>query len=161
MKVAIVGGGSAGLVTAYLLSGQHRLTVFEARSTLGGHVRTLHGNVPCERLAPRLLLDAGVVEFDEHHFPMLARLLDELKVERRPAPGTTALFLADGRCFRSPGNIALGGGGRFERLAATARLLPVALQKLRFERCTEGVSDRIDPVPSYRTGPTSLWSSTE
>ena len=57
------------------------------RSTLGGHVRTLNGNVPCEILDPRLFLDAGVVEFDEHHFPTLGRLLDELKVERRPAPG--------------------------------------------------------------------------
>jgi len=140
MRVAIVGGGAAGLVTAYLLSGHHQLTVFEARSMLGGHVRTLHGNVPCESLDPRFCLDAGVVEFDEHHFPTLGRLLDELKVERRPAPGTTALFLADGRRFRSRGNIALGGGGRLERLAATARLLPVALQKRRFERRTEGVS---------------------
>jgi predicted NAD/FAD-binding protein len=139
MRVAIVGGGAAGLVTAYLLNGHHELTVFEARSTLGGHVRTLHGNVPCESLDPRLYLDAGVIEFDEHHFPTLGRLLDDLKVERRTAPGTTALFLADGRRFRSRGNIALGGGGRFERLAATARLLPLALEKRRFERRTEGV----------------------
>jgi predicted NAD/FAD-binding protein len=140
MRVAIVGGGAAGLVTAYLLSGRHQLTVFEARSTLGGHVRTLQGNVPCESLEPRLFLDAGVVEFDERHFPTLGRLLDELKVQRRPAPGTTALFLGDGRRFRSPGNIALGGGGRFERLAATARLLPVALQRRRFEQRTKDVS---------------------
>ena len=140
MRVAIVGGGAAGLVSAYLLSGHHRLTVFEARSTLGGHVRTLNGNVPCEIPGRRLFLDAGVVEFDEHHFPTLGRLLDELKLERRPAPGTTALFLADGRRLRSPGNIALGGGSRFERLAAKARLLPLALEKQRFERRTEGVS---------------------
>jgi predicted NAD/FAD-binding protein len=140
MRVAIVGGGAAGLVTAYLVNGHHELTVFEACSTLGGHVRTLQGNVACERLAPRLFLDAGVVEFDEDHFPTLGRLLDELEVERRPAPGTTALFFADGRHFRSPGNIALGGGGRFERLAARARLLSVALEKRRFERRTERVS---------------------
>ena len=140
MRVAIVGGGAAGLVTAYLVSGRHQLTVFETRSTLGGHVRTLQGNVACESLAPRLFLDAGVVEFDEDHFPTLGRLFDELKVERRPVPGTTSLFLADGRRFRSPGNMVLGGGGRFERLAARARLLSVALEKRRFERRTDGVS---------------------
>jgi predicted NAD/FAD-binding protein len=140
MRVAIVGGGAAGLVTAYLLSGRHELTVFEAGSTLGGHIRTLHGNVLAERLAPGLFLDAGVVEFDERHFPTLGRLLDRLEVERRPAPGTTALFLQDGRHFRSPGNISLGGGGHFERLEAKTRLLPVALQKRRFERRTAGVS---------------------
>lgn len=140
MRVAIVGGGAAGLVTAYLLSGYHQLTLFEAGNALGGHVRTLHRNVPCESLDPRLFLDAGVVEFDENHFPTLRRLLDELEVERRPAPGSTALFLADGRHFRSPGNIALGGGNRFERFAATTRLLPVALEKRRFERHTEGVA---------------------
>jgi predicted NAD/FAD-binding protein len=140
MRVAIVGGGAAGLVTAYLLSGHHQLTVFEACSTLGGHVRTLHGNVPGDSIAPGLFLDAGVVEFDERHFPTLRRLLDELEVERRPAPGSTALFLADGRRVRSPGNIALGGGGPFERLAANARLLPVAIQKRGFERRTAGVA---------------------
>jgi predicted NAD/FAD-binding protein len=82
-------------------------------------------------------------------------------VERRPAPGSTALFLAGGRHFRSPGNITLGGGGRFERIAAKARLLPVALQKRRFEQRTDGVSmaslnER--PVGDYlETGTYSTW----
>jgi len=141
MRVAIVGGGAAGLVTAYLLNGRHQLTVFEATSALGGHVRTLGANVPCERVAPPLFLDAGVVEFDEQHFPTFARLLDQLKVRRRSAPGTTALFRADGRRFRSRGNIALAGGGRLERLAATARLLPLARQQRLFEQRTEGLAE--------------------
>ncbi|MDH3686025.1 MAG: FAD-dependent oxidoreductase [Myxococcales bacterium] len=161
MRVAIVGGGAAGLVTAYLLSGRHELTVFEAGSTLGGHVRTLQGNVRCERLAPGLFLDAGVVEFDEHHFPSLGRLLDTLGVERRTAPGSTALFLQDGRHFRSPGNIDLGGGGRFERLTAKTRLLPIARQKRQFERRTEGVSMAdlyARPVGDYLDGGTyATW----
>ncbi|MFZ2648821.1 MAG: FAD-dependent oxidoreductase [Burkholderiaceae bacterium] len=140
MRVAIVGGGAAGLVTAYLLRGRHELTVFEAGSKLGGHVRTLGGNVRCDAIPPEVLLDAGVIEFDEHHFPRVARLLDELELERRPAPGTTALFLADGRRFRSRENIALGSDSWFERLAATARALRVAPQKWRFERRTQAVS---------------------
>ncbi len=140
MKVAIVGGGAAGLVTAYLLRGRHELTVFEACNKLGGHVRTLGENVRCERVPPRVLLDAGVIEFDEHHFPSVGRLLDELKVARRAAPGTTALFLADGRHFRSLENIELGSGSWIERVAATARVLPVAPQKRRFERRTQALS---------------------
>jgi predicted NAD/FAD-binding protein len=134
------------MVTAYLLRGRHEVTVFEAGAAPGGHVRTLHGNVPCEGLDSGLFLDAGVVEFDEQRFPTLSRLLDELGVERRPVPCTTALFLADGRHLRSRGNIALGSRSRLERLSATARLLPMALQKRRFERRTE----RLAAVDLYR-----------
>jgi uncharacterized protein len=43
MKVAIVGGGASGMVTAYLLDQQgHEVTVFERQASLGGHIRTLN-----------------------------------------------------------------------------------------------------------------------
>ena len=58
MRVAIIGGGSAGLVTAHLLGGTHDVTLFEKSPILGGHVRTLNRNVSCS-LEPRLILDAG------------------------------------------------------------------------------------------------------
>ena len=45
MKIAIIGGGSAGLVTAHLLDGAHDVTIFEKAPILGGHVRTLNRNV--------------------------------------------------------------------------------------------------------------------
>ena len=134
MKIAIVGGGAAGMVSAYLLSGHHALTVFEADDVLGGNVRTLGGNVRCDALEDGLALDAGVIEFDELKFRALSKLLDELKIERVEAPGTTAMYLRDGRCFRSRGNIRLGVRGGGARLAAFTRLLGLLPAQRRFQR---------------------------
>ena len=111
MKIAIIGGGAAGLVTAYLLRDRHELTLFEKQEVLGGNIRTLGVNVPCVGLEAGLVLDAGVIEFEEDRFTGVRALLDELAVKRHEAPGTTALHLADGRSFRSLGNIAAGTAG--------------------------------------------------
>ena len=40
MKIAIIGGGISGLLTAYLLSDEHEITLFEANNRLGGHTDT-------------------------------------------------------------------------------------------------------------------------
>ncbi len=52
MEVAIIGGGAAGMVTARLLDDAHEVTVLEREAVLGGHVRTLGGNLRCSRFPP-------------------------------------------------------------------------------------------------------------
>ena len=39
-KIAIVGSGVSGLVTAYLLHPDHDITLFEANDYIGGHTHT-------------------------------------------------------------------------------------------------------------------------
>jgi phytoene dehydrogenase-like protein len=42
MKIAVIGGGASGMVSAYLLDKQgHHVTVFERQPMLGGHIWTL------------------------------------------------------------------------------------------------------------------------
>ncbi|HRI11157.1 MAG TPA: FAD-dependent oxidoreductase [Nannocystaceae bacterium] len=41
MKIAIIGGGIAGLATAWLLQKEHAITLYERGPSLGGHARTL------------------------------------------------------------------------------------------------------------------------
>ena len=45
MKIAVIGGGIAGLSTAWLLArhagGAHRVTLFEKQERLGGHANTI------------------------------------------------------------------------------------------------------------------------
>ena len=80
-RVAIVGGGVSGLVSARLLSSAHDVTVFEAGERVGGHAAT---RVVADPVGP-LAVDAGFVVYNERNYPNFARLLAELGVETQPA----------------------------------------------------------------------------
>jgi predicted NAD/FAD-binding protein len=97
MKIAVIGGGASGLVTAYLLDQQgHHVTVFEKQPILGGHIRTLNQNVQPNRAACDQILENGVLEFPVVFHNFLA-LMQTLGVELEPVEIGSALFLQDGR----------------------------------------------------------------
>ncbi len=161
MKVAVIGGGAAGLVTAHLLDGSHGVSVIEREPRLGGNIRTLNRNVPCEAIAPDLYLDAGVIEFERDRFPAFHALMAELEVELGEVPGTSGLFLADGRSFLSLGNARRATRRRLEKLRAIARLLPVARSWRRFLHRTAVPTEALAgaPLSRYLDGSVfSLWA---
>ena len=135
MKIAIIGGGSAGLVTAHLLDGVHEVTLFEKEPILGGHVRTLNRNVKCN-LDSELILDAGVIEFERRNFPTLLRLFDSLGCVTRPVPGTTTFWTHDGAHHLSPGSLKRGDEPLVKRLRHLIDLLELGVQGIRFNRQT-------------------------
>jgi len=132
VKVAIIGGGAAGMITAYLLDPSHEVTVFERQPILGGNIRTLGGNVECAALAPDVLLDSGVIEFSPEHFPTMHRLLDVLGVETRQIPVTTGLTTAAGQHIYSAGKLAASALSGRDRLAAKLRMMSLVPDVLRF-----------------------------
>ena len=74
-RIAVVGGGVAGLGAAYLLSREHDVTLFEAEPRLGGHART--------RIAGRnrqVAVDTGFIVFNYRNYPLLTGLFEELDV---------------------------------------------------------------------------------
>ena len=133
MKIAIIGGGSAGLVTAHLLDRVHEVTVFEKAPILGGHVRTLNRNVACD-LEPGLILDAGVIEFEQRNFPTLMRLFDSLGCVTRPVPGTTTFWTHEGVHHLSPGSMKRSGESLLERIRQLIDLIELGVQEVRFNR---------------------------
>lgn len=102
MKIAIIGGGASGMVTAYLLDKYgHQVTVFEKQPILGGHIRTTHKNVQItnsnpDKLSPQLFLEGGVLEFPVK-FTNFLQLMAELGVELEPVNIASSLFMKDGR----------------------------------------------------------------
>jgi predicted NAD/FAD-binding protein len=79
MRVAIVGGGAAGLVTAWLLQDVHEVTLYEAAPRLGGHARTVEvqtgrGCVRCE---------TGIRFIFDQTYPTLHALLRCLQLRPR------------------------------------------------------------------------------
>jgi uncharacterized protein len=101
MRIAVIGGGASGMVTAYLLDRQgHRVTVFEKRTALGGHIQTLNKNVMPNQSACSEVLENGVLEFPTVFYNFVA-LMQELEVDLEPVNIGSALFFKDGYYFLS------------------------------------------------------------
>lgn len=81
MKIAIIGGGIAGMTTAHLLSEEHEIVLFEANDYLGGHTHT----VDVEAGGKSWAVDTGFIVFNERTYPNFIKLLDRLQVASQPS----------------------------------------------------------------------------
>jgi uncharacterized protein len=79
-RIAVVGGGIAGMAAAWLLGRAHRVTLFEAESRLGGHTDTHH----VEQAGRHYAIDSGFIVFNPPHYPLLSRLFEQLGVATQP-----------------------------------------------------------------------------
>lgn len=73
-RVAIIGGGASGLLTAWLIQSRHEVTLYEADAQLGGHVRT----VPVLDSGDTIYAEAGFKYFFDRTNPYLLAVLNEL-----------------------------------------------------------------------------------
>jgi predicted NAD/FAD-binding protein len=80
MQIAVVGSGIAGLASAWLLSREHEVTLYEANDYLGGHTHTHDVEVGGSDYA----VDTGFIVFNPPHYPLLHKLFDELDVATQP-----------------------------------------------------------------------------
>lgn len=76
MRVAVVGSGIAGLSSAWLLSREHDVVLFESEARLGGHTHT-HA---VEQAGKLYQVDSGFIVHNTHNYPLLTRMFDELGV---------------------------------------------------------------------------------
>ncbi len=76
MRIAVIGSGISGLASAWLLSRQHEVHLFEANDYLGGHTHTHHIELQGRHYA----VDTGFIVHNPAHYPLLNRLFDELGV---------------------------------------------------------------------------------
>lgn len=77
MRVAIIGSGISGLVTAHLLHPRHEVVVYEADARIGGHTHTVDVELEGERHS----VDTGFIVYNEKTYPNFTRLLNQLGVE--------------------------------------------------------------------------------
>ena len=69
-RIAVIGGGIAGLASAWLLSRRHRVTLFEAGDYVGGHTNTIDIEVEGHRHP----IDTGFLVFNDRTYPNLCAL---------------------------------------------------------------------------------------
>lgn len=92
LNIAVVGSGVSGLSSAWLLSKQHKVTVFEKDDRFGGHSNTVNvadvrGSVP---------VDTGFIVFNPATYPNLVEFFKLLAVPTKPADMSFAFSVANG-----------------------------------------------------------------
>tara|TARA_Y100000814_G_scaffold282688_2_gene247985 strand:- start:3737 stop:4966 length:1230 start_codon:yes stop_codon:yes gene_type:complete len=80
MKIAIVGGGISGLTTAYLLSREHEVILYESNDYIGGHTNT----VTIEMNGSPVAVDTGFIVYNEQNYPNFSHILSDLNVSTQP-----------------------------------------------------------------------------
>src|SRR5665213_1627164 len=81
MRIAIVGTGVSGLVSAHLLSRRHDVTLFEAHDRPGGHAHTVSVDLPDGTVE----VDTGFLVYNERNYPGLVQLFADLGVATKPS----------------------------------------------------------------------------
>ncbi len=89
MRIAVVGSGIAGLATAWLLSEQHQVTLFEANDYAGGHTHTVDVTLQGQHCG----VDTGFLVFNAATYPNLVPMLRHLGVPVAPSEMTFSLAL--------------------------------------------------------------------
>lgn len=92
LNIAVVGGGISGMGAAFALSSTHNVTLYEARSRLGGHARTLMAG-----RNEKFPVDTGFMVFNYRNYPNLNALFDQLDIPVMPSNMSFAASFDDGR----------------------------------------------------------------
>ena len=75
-RIAVIGSGISGLVSAHLLSESYDVSLFEANDYIGGHTNTVAVELEDERFS----IDTGFIVFNKKTYPNFCKLLNTLNV---------------------------------------------------------------------------------
>ncbi|WP_036519089.1 NAD(P)/FAD-dependent oxidoreductase [Nocardia sp. 348MFTsu5.1] len=128
-SVAVVGSGVSGLTAAYLLRGNHEVTLYESDDRLGGHAHT--HTLGSGQASVRV--DSGFIVHNQRTYPLLRKLFSELGVDVVPAE--MSMSIND-----RPSGVQYAGGRGFAGIFAQKkrildrRFVGMLLEVKRFHR---------------------------
>ena len=128
MKIAVVGSGISGLVSAHVLSRRHDVVLFEADARIGGHTHT----VDVAEEGRGVPLDTGFIVFNERTYPNFVKLLRQLGVAWKESDMSFSVR-SDRRDFEY-GSPALGALFAQKRNLVDPRFHRMLLDIFRFYR---------------------------
>ncbi len=144
MKIAVVGAGISGLLTAYLLAPGHDITVYEADSHAGGHTNTIAVELDGEHHQ----VDTGFIVFNDRNYPHFERLLGRLGVGWQPSNMSFGVSDEHGR-FEYAAR-SLNSLFATRRNALRPGFYRMIAEVPRFQRACRALLDDGDDNPSLR-----------
>jgi uncharacterized protein len=93
LNIAVIGSGISGLSSAWLLSQNHDVTLFEKDSRLGGHSNT----VDIDTASGKIAVDTGFIVFNDRCYPNLQALFSTLGVTIQNTEMSFGVSLDHGR----------------------------------------------------------------
>ena len=81
MKIAVIGSGISGLVSAHVLADKHEVHLFEAENRLGGHTHTHEVEVA----SGKYNVDTGFIVHNDRNYPNFVKLMNKLDIETQPS----------------------------------------------------------------------------
>ncbi len=93
MRVAVIGGGAAGLSAAWMLSSAYETVLFESASYLGGHANTM--DLPVG--GATIPVDTGFIVYNEPNYPNLTRLFNAVGVATETSDMSFSVSIGSGR----------------------------------------------------------------
>jgi predicted NAD/FAD-binding protein len=142
MRIAVVGSGISGLASAWLLSREHAVTLYERNDYFGGHTHTHDVDIGGERFA----VDTGFIVFNPPNYPLLGRMFDELAIESQPT--TMSFSVKNERSGLEYNATSLAGLFCQRRNLVSPRFLNMVRDILRFYREAPALLDRGDAGPT-------------
>lgn len=142
MRIAVVGAGIAGMASAWLLSREHEVVLYESNDYLGGHTHT-HDVVVGQR---SFAVDTGFIVFNPPQYPLLSRMFDEIGVESQPT--TMSFSLTNQRSGLEYNATSLDGLFCQRRNLVSPRFLGMVRDIVRFYREAPALLERDDAGPT-------------
>ncbi|RVW05332.1 NAD(P)/FAD-dependent oxidoreductase [Rhodococcus xishaensis] len=129
-RVAVVGGGVAGLTASWVLSKSADVTLYEAAGRLGGHADTHRVPTPSGDVIP---VDTGFIVHNDRTYPTLLRLFAELGVTSQDSDMSMSIR-CDGCGLVYSGGQGLRGLLPTPSTLGRARYMRMLLEVRRFHR---------------------------
>lgn len=92
-RIAIIGGGASGLVSAWLLEEKHNITLYEASDRLGGHANSIE--IKTSENSQPVIVEAGAEFFNKPFYPHFFNLLNHFHVAVTPFTLVTTIYRTD------------------------------------------------------------------
>ena len=142
MRIAVVGSGIAGLASAWLLSREHEVTLYERNDYVGGHTHTHDVDIGGEPFA----VDTGFIVFNPPQYPLLTKMFEELGIESQPT--TMSFSVKNERSGLEYNATSLDGLFCQRRNLVSPRFLGMVRDILRFYREAPALLERDDAGPT-------------